>query len=446
MMPPFCIGTAARRRRLRHLRRPARRTRTDIATDCAKAVLDAGVDVAVSASMDVDHGTVQPLEKLFGDATARPGDTDLHQRRRPAARPAASLPGAGRRRRHLPGHPGQASADPRIRRALARPAGADPGDAPPAQVLERIVHGRPMTRRAAAGPAGRGHRRRQKLRRRARATCRRSTRRGTSLPGNRRRRRLAEFDAWSNSFVAHEGGSSAHEIRTWVAAFAALATQRGPTRSRPFLPSRTRTDRRFRHQNGAAELTCRAERLRSGTVDVLVVGSGGGGMTAALTAGAPDSTRWSSRSRRSSEVLPRCPAAASGCPVRPPSARRAMCRRPRRSSSYLKQITDGLVSDARLRQYVETAPRMLQFLEQLSPWFEFVWKPGYADYYPELPGGSELGSTINVPADRPAQVGRRGAEPAAAVGAGAEGNLVRPQGSAARSTRSASTGAAKACC
>src|SRR5262249_24506900 len=33
-----------------------------------------------------------------------------------------------------------------------------------------------------------------------------------------------------------------------------------------------------------------------------------------------------------------------------------------------------------------------------SPWFEFVWKPGYADYYPELPGGSELGSTINVPA------------------------------------------------
>src|ERR1700743_3548319 len=40
---------------------------------------------------------------------------------------------------------------------------------------------------------------------------------------------------------------------------------------------------------------------------------------------------------------------------------------------------------------------MMEFLEKLSPWFEFVWKPGYADYYPELPGGSELGSTINVP-------------------------------------------------
>ena len=41
---------------------------------------------------------------------------------------------------------------------------------------------------------------------------------------------------------------------------------------------------------------------------------------------------------------------------------------------------------------------MMEFLEKTSPWFEFVWKPGYADYYPELPGGSERGSTINVPA------------------------------------------------
>ena len=65
---------------------------------------------------------------------------------------------------------------------------------------------------------------------------------------------------------------------------------------------------------------------------------------------------------------------------------------------YLKRITGGLVSDARLRQYVDTAPEMMEFLEKRSPWFEFVWKPGYADYYPELPGGSELGSTINVPA------------------------------------------------
>ncbi|WP_255605392.1 FAD-binding protein [Mycolicibacterium xanthum] len=65
--------------------------------------------------------------------------------------------------------------------------------------------------------------------------------------------------------------------------------------------------------------------------------------------------------------------------------------------TYLKEITGGLVSDARLRTYVEAAPEMMEFLEKRSPWLEFVWKPGYADYYPELPGGSALGSTINVP-------------------------------------------------
>jgi 2,3-dihydroxyphenylpropionate 1,2-dioxygenase len=36
--------------------------------------------------------------------------------------------------------------------------------------------------------------------------------------------RLGDLDQWSNSFIAHEGGNSAHEIRTWVAAFAALAS------------------------------------------------------------------------------------------------------------------------------------------------------------------------------------------------------------------------------
>lgn len=36
--------------------------------------------------------------------------------------------------------------------------------------------------------------------------------------------RLSEFDSWSNEFVLHEGGGSAHEVRTWLAAFSALAT------------------------------------------------------------------------------------------------------------------------------------------------------------------------------------------------------------------------------
>ncbi|MBV8863478.1 MAG: 3-carboxyethylcatechol 2,3-dioxygenase, partial [Mycobacterium sp.] len=41
---------------------------------------------------------------------------------------------------------------------------------------------------------------------------------------------LDELDKWSNSFIVKEGGNSAHEIRTWVAAFAALAST-GPYRT-----------------------------------------------------------------------------------------------------------------------------------------------------------------------------------------------------------------------
>jgi 2,3-dihydroxyphenylpropionate 1,2-dioxygenase len=42
--------------------------------------------------------------------------------------------------------------------------------------------------------------------------------------------RLADLDGWTNAFIAGSGGNSAHEIRTWVAAFAALGVQ-GPYRT-----------------------------------------------------------------------------------------------------------------------------------------------------------------------------------------------------------------------
>jgi 3-oxosteroid 1-dehydrogenase len=132
-------------------------------------------------------------------------------------------------------------------------------------------------------------------------------------------------------------------------------------------------------------------------VDVLVVGSGGGGMTAALTAHAAglDALVIEKSSHFGGST------ALSGggiwVPGAPAQRREGYTPSPEAVVGYLKLITQGLVSEARLRQYVETAPQMLRFLEQLSGWFEFVWKPGYADYYPELPGGSELGSTINVP-------------------------------------------------
>ncbi|BBY52296.1 3-ketosteroid-delta-1-dehydrogenase [Mycolicibacterium arabiense] len=132
-------------------------------------------------------------------------------------------------------------------------------------------------------------------------------------------------------------------------------------------------------------------------VDVLVVGSGGGGMTAALKA---DADGLDTLVVEKSPQFGGSTALSGGgiwVPGAPSQRRAGYTPDPDGTFTYLKTITGGLVSDARLRQYVDAAPEMMEFLEQSSPWFEFVWKPGYADYYPELPGGSERGSTINVP-------------------------------------------------
>ncbi|MGN7860901.1 FAD-dependent oxidoreductase [Microbacterium sp. 22303] len=132
-------------------------------------------------------------------------------------------------------------------------------------------------------------------------------------------------------------------------------------------------------------------------VDVLIIGAGAGGFTAALTA--------QSKGLRTL-VVEKAPwyggsTSLSGggiwVPGAPAQVRKGQRPQPEATFRYLKAVTDGIVSDARLRAYVREAPRMLEFLENLDPDLQFVWKAGYPDYYPNHPDGSDLGSTINVP-------------------------------------------------
>jgi len=132
------------------------------------------------------------------------------------------------------------------------------------------------------------------------------------------------------------------------------------------------------------------------TVDVLVIGSGGGGMTAALAA---DAAGLDTLVVEKSAAFGGSTALSGGgiwVPGAPAQRRDGHEMDLDSVVDYLHTITEGLVDGARLRQYVYKAPEMMEFLERTSQWCRFVWKPGYSDYYPEVPGGSAEGSTINV--------------------------------------------------
>src|SRR6478735_5051063 len=72
LMPPFCIGSAATGVGDYGTYAGPLDVPAAVADEMAAAAWDSGVDVALSAAMEVDHGTVQPLEVLFGDAASRP--------------------------------------------------------------------------------------------------------------------------------------------------------------------------------------------------------------------------------------------------------------------------------------------------------------------------------------------------------------------------------------
>jgi 2,3-dihydroxyphenylpropionate 1,2-dioxygenase len=222
LMPPFCIGTSAQGIGDYGSQAGPLDVPEATAVACAKAVLSAGVDIAISASMDVDHGTVQPLQNLFGDAAALPVIPifinsvatplgPLHRCRTLGTAVGSYL--ATLDKRVLVVGSGGLSHDPPVPTlATATPA-----------VVERIVHGRPMTSEQ----------------RMARQTTVIEAARSFANGGSELQPlnpawdhrfleivdggKLTDLDHWSNSFIAHEGGNSAHEIRTWVAAFAALA-------------------------------------------------------------------------------------------------------------------------------------------------------------------------------------------------------------------------------
>jgi 3-oxosteroid 1-dehydrogenase len=127
--------------------------------------------------------------------------------------------------------------------------------------------------------------------------------------------------------------------------------------------------------------------------DLVVVGTGAAGMTAALAA---------ARNGLSALVIEKAPAyggstARSGGGVWIPNneviLRAGVPDTPAQATAYLTHIVGDIVPAELLRTVLDRGPEMLHFLLANTP-LQFAWVKGYSDYYPEAPGGLPGGRSI----------------------------------------------------
>jgi 3-oxosteroid 1-dehydrogenase len=128
--------------------------------------------------------------------------------------------------------------------------------------------------------------------------------------------------------------------------------------------------------------------------DVVVVGSGGGGMTAALCA---SDLGQSVVVLEKSEVYGGTTAISGGGVWIPNNHLMAGVGAGDSyddALTYLKAATRGMVSEARLRAYLDHGPRMVRYLEDKTR-VRYRSMALYSDYYPELPGSRPGARTLD---------------------------------------------------
>jgi 3-oxosteroid 1-dehydrogenase len=131
------------------------------------------------------------------------------------------------------------------------------------------------------------------------------------------------------------------------------------------------------------------------TVDLLIVGSGAGAMAAAITA---HDRGASVLLVEKSRVYGGASAMSGGSlwiPNNHLMTEADVNDSPEDALRYLERTTAGTVSEARLRAYVESAPKMLEYLCERTR-LRVTALPNYCDYYPSTPGARPGGRSVEA--------------------------------------------------
>jgi 3-oxosteroid 1-dehydrogenase len=129
-------------------------------------------------------------------------------------------------------------------------------------------------------------------------------------------------------------------------------------------------------------------------VDFLVVGSGCGGLTAALTA---DANGLDTLIIEKAGVYGGSTALSGGniwIPNNPTLKREGLADSRADIRSYLDAVVGKTVPAANTDAFIDNGPLTMEFLERASSHLRFQWCTDYSDYHPEAPGGRARGRTI----------------------------------------------------
>ncbi|MCB9785093.1 MAG: FAD-dependent oxidoreductase [Deltaproteobacteria bacterium] len=139
-------------------------------------------------------------------------------------------------------------------------------------------------------------------------------------------------------------------------------------------------------------------------VDVVVIGTGGAGLVAALAA-ADGGARVALLEK--SQLVGGTTAVSGGVvwvPQNHHMAEAGVSDSREDALGYLRLIADGRTDDALLERYVDEAPKMARWLEDKTP-LRFVALGHYPDYHPEHPGGKPGGRSMETGLFQTAELG-----------------------------------------